>query len=212
MTIKWCMVPEILSVIDRLFCHYGQFFAHLPPKNPKNHNFEKMKKRPGDIIILHKCTKNHDHMPYCSWDMAHDRCNCYFSFWTIFCPFTTLKAQKIKISQKWKIPLEITSFYICVPKIMIRWQIVPEKWCVTDGRTDRRKKWHIEVGAPPKNHNLTQKQVSITEQRFFSNVNVYVQNESKNKTNTHHQILFNCVSGTEILAIFRKKTVKWKRY
>ena len=21
----------------------------------------------------------------------------------------------------------------------------------TDGRTDRRKKWHIEVGAPPKN-------------------------------------------------------------
>ena len=46
----------------------------------------KVKKTPGDIIILHKCTKNQDHMLYCSWDMAHDGCN-YFSFWTIFCPF-----------------------------------------------------------------------------------------------------------------------------
>ena len=35
-----------------------------PTSNPKNENFEKMKKKPGDIIILHKCTKNHDHMLY----------------------------------------------------------------------------------------------------------------------------------------------------
>ena len=60
------MVPEILSATDRIFCHFGQFFAYLPPKNPKNQNFEKIKKAPGDIIILHKCTKNHDHMLYFS--------------------------------------------------------------------------------------------------------------------------------------------------
>ena len=53
-------------------------------------NFEKMKKIAGDIIILHKCTKNHDHM-------ARDGCNCYFSFRTIFYPFTSLTAPKIKI-------------------------------------------------------------------------------------------------------------------
>ena len=41
-------------------------------------------------------------MVYCSWDMACDRCNCYFSFWTIFCTFTTLTSQKIKISKKQK--------------------------------------------------------------------------------------------------------------
>ena len=35
--------------------------------------------------------------------MVRDICNCYFSFWTIFCPFTTLTAQKIKISMKKKI-------------------------------------------------------------------------------------------------------------
>ena len=28
----------------------------LPPKNPKNKNFEKMKKIAGDSIILHNCT------------------------------------------------------------------------------------------------------------------------------------------------------------
>ena len=28
-----------------------------------------------DIIILHKCTTNHDHMLYCYWDMVRDRCN-----------------------------------------------------------------------------------------------------------------------------------------
>ena len=35
-----------------------------PPKNPENQNFEKIKKTPGDIIILHKCTINDNHMMY----------------------------------------------------------------------------------------------------------------------------------------------------
>ena len=34
--------------------------------------------------------------------MAHDRCNCYFSFRAIFCPFTPLTAQKIKMIKKKK--------------------------------------------------------------------------------------------------------------
>ena len=44
------------------FCHFGPFFALLPPNNPKNQKFKKLKKAPGDVIILHKYTKNHDHM------------------------------------------------------------------------------------------------------------------------------------------------------
>ena len=80
----------------------GHFLPFYSPNSLKNQNFEKMKKTPGDIIILHKCTKNHDHMLYCSWDMARNRCNCYFSFWAIFCPFTLLTAQQIKIFKKWK--------------------------------------------------------------------------------------------------------------
>ena len=138
MTIIWCMVPEIWSMTDRIFVILDLFLPFYPPNNPKNQNFEKMKKRPGDIIILHKCTKNHDHMLYCSWNMVCDRCNCHFSFWAIFCPFIPLTAQKIKILKTWKKLLEISSFYICAPKITIRWCTVPEIWCATDRRMDGR--------------------------------------------------------------------------
>ena len=45
------------------FFHFGQF-ALLPSNNPKNQNFEKKKKTPSDIIILHMCTINDSHMMY----------------------------------------------------------------------------------------------------------------------------------------------------
>ena len=132
MTIIWCMVPEIWSVTDRIFCHFGPFFALLPPYQPEKSKFWKnWKKRPRDIIILHKSTKNHDHMLHCSLDMLCNKCNGYFSFWAIFCPFTSLTAQKIKIWIKWKKYLEI-SFYNSIPKIMIRRYTLPEIWCMKD--------------------------------------------------------------------------------
>ena len=125
---------------DRCNCYFS-FWAIFCPFTlltcPKNKNFKKMKKLPGDIIILHKCTKNHDHMLYCSWDMVHDKSNCYFSFWAIFCPFTPLTAQKIKILKKWNKKMKVWSFYTCVQKIMIRWCMVPEIWCTTDEQMDR---------------------------------------------------------------------------
>ena len=37
-----------------------------------------MKKIAGDIIILHMCTKNHNHMRYSSWDKEWDRIICHF--------------------------------------------------------------------------------------------------------------------------------------
>ena len=61
----------------------------MPVTAQKNRNIKKILKTPGDIIILYKCTKNHDHKLYCSWDMAHGGCNvCYFPCWTISYPFT----------------------------------------------------------------------------------------------------------------------------
>ena len=56
------MVPQIGSATDRMFCPFGLFFALLPANNPKNQNFEKMKKLPGNIIILHRCNINDNHM------------------------------------------------------------------------------------------------------------------------------------------------------
>ena len=106
------IVPEIWHMTDIIFFILVHFLPFHPPNSPKNQNFKKMEKTSGDIIILPKHPKNHDHMLYCSWDMVCDRCN-YFSFWAIFCPFTPLTAQKIKILKKWKKHLEISSFYMC---------------------------------------------------------------------------------------------------
>ena len=71
---------------------------------------------------------NYNHM-YGSWDIEHNRHNI-LSSWTIFCPFTPLKTQKIKILKKWKKCLKI-SFYTSVSKIMIICYTVPEIWHVT---------------------------------------------------------------------------------
>ena len=95
-------VPEIWYVTEiSVIFHFWLFFALLPPNLPKKWKLKKKrKKKPGDIIILHKCTKNHNHMLYCSWNMTCDRCNCYFSVWAIFCPFTPITVQENKIFKK----------------------------------------------------------------------------------------------------------------
>ena len=72
----WCETNLIVIFI------WGYTFPFYPFKSQKN------EKQPGDIIILHECTKNHDQMLYCSWDMARVECYCYFSFREIFCPFS----------------------------------------------------------------------------------------------------------------------------
>ena len=92
------MIPEILSMTDRILSHFGQFFALLfpLPNNPKNQNFEKMKKTTGDIIILHKSAIYDNHMIYGSWNMRYNRHN-FLSSWAIFCPFTPIIARKMKI-------------------------------------------------------------------------------------------------------------------
>ena len=84
---------------QNFFIILSQFLPFYLTHDPKTQNFEKI--TPGDIIILHKCTKNHDHMlsminDQCSWDIAHDWCNFNFSFWAIFCPFIPLTTWKIK--------------------------------------------------------------------------------------------------------------------
>ena len=76
------------------FVILDNFLPFHPANNLKNQNFEKMIKAPVDIIILHKCTKNHNHMLYCSWDMACDGCNCFFLFWAFFLPFNPRNSPK----------------------------------------------------------------------------------------------------------------------
>ena len=135
MTTIWYMVPETWSATDRIFLSSWAIFCPFTLLTaPKMKTSKNWKKKPGDIIIQHKCTKNHNSMYYCAWDMVHDRCNCYFSFWTIFCPFTHQTARQKEIKKKKKKSLgDITCIiYTTAPKIMIVCYTVPETWHVTD--------------------------------------------------------------------------------
>ena len=83
--------------------------------------------------------------------MVRGRCN-YFSFWAIFCPFTPLTAQEIKISKKqnknyWR--YHFTYLYQKLWLDDVRF-LRYGAW-----RTDGRKRWHIVVGAPPKKINIS---------------------------------------------------------
>ena len=64
--------------VTNFFVILDHFLSFYLPNNPRNQNFEKLKKTPGDITILQKCIKNNDHMLYCSLGMAHNGFNCYF--------------------------------------------------------------------------------------------------------------------------------------
>ena len=214
-TIIWGTAPEIQSETDMIFYHFGGFFALLLPNKPKNQNFKQMKKSSGDVIILHMCSKNHDHMMYASWDMECDSHNflpgdiiilhsctinedhmmhCswdikarrtesifwkneeyawryyYFTLvyykwrlydvwflrygaWWIYYfvifhfgvllpppPSPGLTTPSPPKKRKWKkTPGDIIMW--CVPKIMIRWCMIPEIWCTAnrwmDGRTEK---------------------------------------------------------------------------
>ena len=65
--------------------------------------------------------------------MLHDRYNYYFSFWPIFFPFTSLRAQKIKILKK--TPGDIIVLHKGTKKYDQMMYMVHDRW--TDGQTDR---------------------------------------------------------------------------
>ena len=133
MTVIWCMVPEIWSAIDRIFCHFGPFFALLPPNNLKNQNSKKMEKISGDIIILHMCFRNDNYMMCGSWNMER-KGQIFLSFWTIFCTFT--HPWQPKKSKFWK---NEKSTWRCYhfSYVYHKWQsycanMVPEIWCMME--------------------------------------------------------------------------------
>ena len=116
-------VFQKLQSYDVRFLRYGvrqaEFFVilgHLLPfqasENPGNQNFEKLRKTPWYIIILHMYTINDNHKMYGSWDMKHDGRN-FLSFWTVFCLFNPPNNPKNQHFES------ILSFYTCVPWMTI---------------------------------------------------------------------------------------------
>ena len=81
----WFLRYEMQQTEFLIILHH--FLPFYPPNKPKNQNF-KIKKKPGDIIILHMCTTNDNHMMYSFWDMNQDGQN-FLSFQTVFSLFHT---------------------------------------------------------------------------------------------------------------------------
>ena len=73
-TIIWCTVPEIWGKTDKKICHFGPYFALLPPPLlmiSKIKILKKYKKRmPGDIIFLH-IHVYHKWRSYDIWFLKH---------------------------------------------------------------------------------------------------------------------------------------------
>ena len=129
------MVTHIWSArIDLIFCHFRSIFALLPHywhqklkfgKNVKKH-LEKLSFYKGAPFIKIICTLD---MMYDSWDMKFNReLLCHLGPFFAFYPFNSLAKWKYILKK----PLEISSFYTSVLKIMIIHYIVPEMWCKTD--------------------------------------------------------------------------------
>ena len=96
--------------------HFLPFYS---PNNSKNQTFEKMKKPLGDIIILHRCTINDNHMMYLWFQRYWARQTEFFIILDQFHPFTHLWTQKIKILKKLK---KSTGTYYHFTNMCHKWQ------------------------------------------------------------------------------------------
>ena len=115
MTIIWCMVPEIWSTADRIFCHSGLFFALSPSYGIRKSKFLKNgKKTPEDIIILQMCIY-HKWQSYDVWFLRHGMQQAEFLvILGHFLPFYPSNNLKIKILKKWKkTPGDTIILYMC---------------------------------------------------------------------------------------------------
>ena len=122
-------VPEIQSERDRIFCHFAIFYPFTPLMTRKL-TIWKNEKTLGDIIILHMCNINDNHMTYDSWDIRHNWVFCRFGLFLPFSLPNNLKNQNFE--KKWKNILEILSFHICILQMRIISCLVPEIWSATD--------------------------------------------------------------------------------
>ena len=86
---------------------------------------KKQKNIAGDIIILHMCTKSHNHMKCSSWDTELDRLFCHFGpFFALLHPLTTHKIKILKSiwrCQHFKLVQQKTwSYDVCLLRYGVR--------------------------------------------------------------------------------------------
>ena len=104
------MVPEIEGVTDRKFRHFGLFFCLFSSLTTWKIKILTLKK---NIWRYYHSTHLH-HKWQSLWCMVPEirsKIDNFLSFWTVFCSYTPLWTQKIKVFKKWKKYLKILSIY-----------------------------------------------------------------------------------------------------
>ena len=158
--------------MDIILCHFWPFLTFYPPNIPKNQNFEKMKKK---VWRCHHFTHVYQKSQSCDacflrhhfiilghflhFNPTNNQKNqnilSIFFFFSPPPPPNSLKNQNF---EKIKKPGDIIILHIMCTKnydhmMYCFWDLVCDRR--TKRQTDKRmKKWHTEVGAPPKNLNL----------------------------------------------------------
>ena len=97
-------MPE--PATGKILCHFGLFFALLPPLQPRKSKFwkhEEKKKMHRYITIFLMCAINENHMMYGSWNMEHNRQN-FFVILDHLLPFYPLNNPENQNYKKWKKP------------------------------------------------------------------------------------------------------------
>ena len=100
-----CERHKFLSFWD-IFCPF------TPITSLKNTTWKNHKKTPGNIILLHMCTENEDHMMYGSWDIRCDRLS-FFVILGHFLPFDPLINPNNQNFENINRSLEILSCVMC---------------------------------------------------------------------------------------------------
>ena len=119
------------------FVSLGHFLPFDSPNNQQNKNFEKVKQKKR-LEILSYNTSVPKTMIICFtvpdiWHVIDVIVVFHFGLFSLFYPSNSQKNENFKKKkQKKKKHLEISSFYIRLPKIMILCFTVPEIWRITD--------------------------------------------------------------------------------
>ena len=108
-----CLHRHNFLSFQAIFCFFAQLLTTTIIM------WQKCKKTPGYIILLHMCTINQDHMMYGSWDMKFNRQNFLY----------TLKNENIKNE---KTPGDIIILHKCTKNHDHLLYTVPEIWHMAD--------------------------------------------------------------------------------
>ena len=112
---------------DRLFCHFGPYFAFLLPWRLRKSKFWKNTWRSYHFTHVYLKLQSYD-VWFLSYGVWRTDFFCHFGPFFVLLPTT----RKMKILKKWKKCMEISSFYTSLPWITIIWCMVPAIWSVTD--------------------------------------------------------------------------------